>query len=92
MWEFLLDIGTTLSFFGFLPQMVRTIRNRDTLKDISILSQLIYAICLTTFSVYAYINKIWVTMIIDLIQLGYSGLTILLIIRANKIRLNTAGE
>ena len=89
LWEFLLDFGTALSFFGFLPQMVRTIRNRDTLKDISMLSQLIYAVCLTTFSAYAYINKVWITMIIDLIQLGYTGLTIFLILRADKIRMKT---
>ena len=86
MWEVFLNFGTGLSFFGFIPQAYRTIMNRDTLKDISITSQLIFAICLASFSIYAYLNQIWFTMVIDMIQLAYSILTILLIMRANRLR------
>ena len=89
MWEVFLNIGTGLSFFGFIPQMYRTIVNRDNLKDISITSQAIFAICLCSFSAYAYLNGVWFTLVIDAIQLVYSLLTILLILRANRLRRGT---
>ena len=89
MWEVFLNIGTGLSFFGFIPQMYRTIMNRDNLKDISITSQAIFAICLCSFSAYAYLNGVWFTLVIDAIQLVYSLLTILLIMRANRLRRET---
>jgi uncharacterized protein with PQ loop repeat len=89
MWEVFLNIGTGLSFFGFIPQMYRTIVNRDNLKDISITSQAIFAICLCSFSAYAYLNGVWFTLVIDAIQLVYSLLTILLIMRANRLRRET---
>lgn len=76
MYEIFLNLGTGLSFFGFLPQAYRTFKNRDTLKDISITSQLVFAVCLASFSLYAYLNRIWFTMVIDLIQLAYSVMTI----------------
>lgn len=89
MWEVFLNIGTGLSFFGFIPQMYRTIMNRDNLKDISITSQAIYAVCLCSFCAYAYLNGVWFTLVIDAIQLAYSLLTILLIMRANRLRRGT---
>lgn len=89
MWEVFLNIGTGLSFFGFIPQMYRTIVNRDTLKDISITSQAIFAVCLCSFSAYTYLNGIWFTLVIDSIQLAYSLLTILFILRANRSRRET---
>lgn len=92
MWEVFLNFGTGLSFFGFIPQMYRTISNRDTLKDISITSQVVYVICLGSFSAYAYLNRVWFTMAIDLIQLAYSLLTISLILRANRLKTATRAE
>jgi uncharacterized protein with PQ loop repeat len=89
MWEVFLNIGTGLSFFGFIPQMYRTIVNRDNLKDISMSSQAIFAVCLCSFSAYAYLNGVWFTLVIDAIQLAYSLLTILLIMRANRLRRET---
>lgn len=89
MWEVFLNIGTRLSFFGFIPQMYRTIVNRDALKDISMASQAIFAVCLGSFSAYAYFNGIWFTLVINAIQLAYSLLMILLIMRANRLRRET---
>jgi uncharacterized protein with PQ loop repeat len=89
MWEVFLNLGTGLSFFGFIPQMYRTIKNRDTLRDISITSQAVFAVCLSSFSAYAYLNEVWFTMAIDLIQLAYSLLTISLILRANRLKTAT---
>jgi uncharacterized protein with PQ loop repeat len=89
MWEVFLNIWTGLSFFGFIPQMYRMIVNRDTLKDISIASQAIFAVCLCSFSAYAYLNGVWFTLVIDAIQLAYSLLTIFLILRANRLKRET---
>jgi uncharacterized protein with PQ loop repeat len=89
MGEVFVNIGTGLSFFGFITQMYRTIVNRDTLKDISMASQAIFAVCLCSFSAYAYLNGVWFTPVIDAIQLAYSLLTILLILRANRLRRET---
>ncbi len=86
MYEAFLNFGTGLSFLGFLPQAYRTIANRDTLKDISLTSQAIYAVCLASFTTYAYLNSIWLTAAIDLIQLAYSLTTIVLIFRADRLR------
>lgn len=91
MYEIFINLGTGLSFLGFLPQAYRTVKNRDTLKDISITSQLIFAVCLSFFSIYAYLNRIWFTMVIDLIQLAYSVMTILLILRADRLRMESGG-
>jgi uncharacterized protein with PQ loop repeat len=86
MHEFFLNFGTGLSFLGFIPQAYRTIANRDTLKDISLASQAIYTVCLASFTAYAYLNSIWLTAAIDLIQLLYSLATITFILRANRLR------
>jgi len=34
----LLDVGNCLFFFGGFPQLVKTIKNRKTLKDLSALT------------------------------------------------------
>ena len=83
---FLMDLGTTLGLLGIIPQMYRTVRNRDVLKDISLTSQLVFSAAISCFTVFAAVNDIWITMAMDIFQLGYSGLTIALIIRANKIK------
>jgi len=36
--EVLLNIGTAIGFFSFMPQIYRTVKNRDTLKYIFLLS------------------------------------------------------
>lgn len=81
-----------MSFLGFLPQAYRTVKNRDTLKDISMTSQLIFAVCLASFSIYTHLNRIWFTMVIDLIKLAYSVMTILLILRADRLRREAGGS
>lgn len=91
MYEIFINLRTGLSFLGFLPQAYRTVKNRDTMKDISITSQLVFAVCLASFSIYPYLNRIWYTMAIDLIQLAYSVMTILLILRADRLRRESGG-
>jgi len=70
---FLMDVGTTLGLVGIVPQMYRIIRNRDVLKDISLTSQFTFVAAVSCFTLFAAVNGIWITMAMDLFQLGYSG-------------------
>ena len=45
----LLDVGNCLFFFGGFPQLIKTIRNRKTLKDISALTFLLYTMAAFLF-------------------------------------------
>jgi len=85
--EILLNIGTAIGFFSFMPQMYRTIRNRDTLKDISLLSQLLAATAIGCFTIFALMNEVWLTFVMDFVQVLYSLLTVSLILRARRLYL-----
>ena len=83
--EFLLNVGTAIGFFSFMPQMYRTFMNRNTLKDISLLSQLMAATAIGCFTIFALMNEVWLTFAMDFVQVLYSLLTVFLILRARRL-------
>jgi len=56
--EVFLNTGTAIGFASFLPQMHRTIRNRKTLRNISLVSQLLADIAISCFTIFAYSNGV----------------------------------
>ena len=81
----LLNVGTAIGFFSFMPQMYRTVKNRDTLKDISLLAQLLSMTAISCFVIFAFANAVWLTFVMDLVQVLYCLLTITLILRARRL-------
>ena len=87
--EVLLNVGTAIGFFSFIPQMYRTIKNRDTLKDISLLAQLLTITAISCFTFFAFANAVWLTFVMDFVQVLYCLLTIFLILRARKLKVGS---
>lgn len=79
--EMFLNTGTAIGLASFLPQMHRTIRNRKTLIDIPLVSQLLAGMAISCFTIFAYSNGVWLAFVMDMIQVLYSSLTILLILQ-----------
>jgi uncharacterized protein with PQ loop repeat len=90
--EVLLNVGTATGFFSFMPQMYRTIKNRDTLKDIPLLSQLLTITAISCFTFFAFANGVWLTFVMDFVQVLYCLITISLILRARGLRRRAAGR
>ena len=90
--EVLLNVGTAIGFFSFMPQMYRTIKNRDTLKDISLLAQLLTITAISCFTFFAFANAVWLTFVMDFVQVLYCLLTVSLIIRARGFLAEATGR
>jgi uncharacterized protein with PQ loop repeat len=88
--EVLLNAGTAIGFFSFIPQMYRTVKNRDTLKYISLLAQLLSMTAISCFVIFAFANAVWLTFVMDLVQVLYCLLTITLILRARRLERSAA--
>jgi hypothetical protein len=61
------------------------VKNRDTLKDISLLAQLLSMTAISCFVIFAFANAVWLTFVMDLAQVLYCLLTITLILRARRL-------
>ena len=90
--EVLLNVGTAIGFFSFIPQMYRTVKNRNTLRDISLIAQLLTLTAISCFTIFAFANGVWLTFVMDFVQVLYCLITISLILRARGLRRRAAGR
>jgi uncharacterized protein with PQ loop repeat len=67
----LLDIGNCLFFFGGFPQLVKTIKNRKTLKDLSALTFSLYALAAFLFVIVGFALESWMTFIFNGVNTFY---------------------
>jgi len=50
--EVLLNVGTAIGFFSFMPQMYRTLKNRNTLRAIPLITQLLTLTAISCFTIF----------------------------------------
>ena len=86
MWEFLIDIASAVAFIGFLPQMILTFKNRKALKDLSLSYQLGMIVALSALNIYSLKNRIWPSLVMNLIQEAYSVFASIFIYKSKKAR------
>jgi uncharacterized protein with PQ loop repeat len=67
----LLDVGNCLFFFGGFPQLVKTIKNRKTLKDLSALTFSLYTMAAFLFVIVGVLLGSWMTFIFNGVNTFY---------------------
>ena len=80
----LLDVGNCLFFFGGFPQLVKTIKNRKTLKDLSALTFFLYMVAAVLFVVVGVLLGSWMTFIFNSVNTVYFGAIIYWVKKADK--------
>jgi uncharacterized protein with PQ loop repeat len=67
----LLDVGNCLFFFGGFPQLIKTIKNRKTLKDLSASTILLYTMAGFLFVIVGVLLGSWMTLIFNGVNTFY---------------------
>ena len=67
----LLDVGNCLFFFGGFPQLIKTIKNRKTLKDLSASTFLLYTMAAFLFVIVGVLLGSWMTFIFNGVNMFY---------------------
>ncbi|MBS7614789.1 hypothetical protein KEJ18_03550 [Candidatus Bathyarchaeota archaeon] len=67
----ILDVGNCLFFFGGFPQLIKTIKNRKTLKDLSVLTFFLYMVATILFVVIGAMLGSWMTLIFNSVNACY---------------------
>jgi uncharacterized protein with PQ loop repeat len=67
----LLDVGNCLFFFGGFPQLIKTIKNRKTLKDLSALTFSLYMMAAFLFVIVGVLLGSWMTLIFNGVNTFY---------------------
>ncbi len=84
----LLDVGNCLFFFDGFPQLIRTIKNRKTLKDLSALAFALYTLAFIFFVVVGLILGSWMTLVFNAVNTVYFITIIYWIKRAGKANIS----
>lgn len=82
----LLDVGNCLFFFGGFPQLVKTIKNRKTLKDLSALTFTFYTLAAALFVAVGLMLGSWMTFVFNAINTVYFIAIIYWIKKAGKAK------
>ena len=64
----------------------------DTLKDISLLAQLLTITAISCFTFFAFANAVWLTFVMDFVQVLYCLITIFLILSARGLVAEGGGQ
>ena len=67
----LLDVGNCLFFFGGFPQLIKTIKNRKALKDLSALTFSLYTMAAILFVIVGVLLGSWMTFIFNGVNTFY---------------------
>jgi len=67
----LLDVGNCLFFFGGFPQLIKTIKNRKALKDLSALTFSLYTMAAILFVIVGLLLGSWMTFIFNGVNTFY---------------------
>lgn len=70
-------IGATLTTLAFLPQAIKTIKNKQT-KDISLLMYVIFVIGITFWFIYGVMLQAWPIILANLVSFCLSGTILIL--------------
>jgi len=80
----LFDVGTCLFFFGGFPQLIKTVKNRKTLKDLSALTFSLYAMAAFLFVIAGALLGSWMTFVFNGVNTFYFCAIVYWIRRSGK--------
>lgn len=80
----LLDLGNLLFFFGGFPQLIKTVKNRKNLKDLSALTFSLYAIAAFLFVIVGVLLWSWLTIVFNTVNTFYFCAIVYWIKKAGK--------
>jgi len=92
MFEELANFGAFLLFFVNVPQLVRAVKNRNDLKDISLLTQFLYLFVGILYGLYGYANGLHMLWMYNVYGTFHFCTMSFLILRSNKKRGKIQGE